>query len=104
MAAILAILILYFFLQLLLLAVAVVIGFGLHWCFPVVDIGTGILLGMLSSIASAYFLMQLMRAAAEDGVDLFDDTDEDEESGQPEVRLPLPPGFTRRRRRRSKKG
>jgi hypothetical protein len=103
MAAILGMLVLNLLLQLLLLAVAAVIGFVLHWCFPAMNIGTGILIGMLSSIASAYFLAQLMRIASESGVDLFDEADENDEDEQPEICFALPPIAKPRRRRRSKK-
>lgn len=103
MATILGLLIFYFAIQLLLLVVSVVIGVGLHWCFPAMNIGIGILIGLLSSIASAYGILKLMRAASEDGVDLFGDTDEDQEEAESEVCLTLPPVTKPRRRRRSKK-
>jgi hypothetical protein len=103
MAAILGLLIFYLGIQLLLLAVSLVIGVGLHWCFPAMNIGTGILIGLLSSIASAYCVLKVMRAASDDGVDLFGDTGEEQEEEESEACLALPPETKRRQRRRSKK-
>lgn len=102
MAAILGIIVLYFVLQLLLLTVAAAIGFSLHWCLPEVNIGTGILVGLLSSIATAYFLVQVMRIGfmKELSRDMDDWDEEDEEP--PELSITVPPP-TKRRRRQSKK-
>ena len=94
--------VLYFVLQILLLTVAVAIGFGLHWCIPDLNIGLGILAGILSSIATAYFVVQLMRIGYIRDVEMdLDDQNEDcEDEITPDLHISAPPVKQRRRRRK----
>jgi hypothetical protein len=117
MVAILAIILLYVVLQVLLLASAVVIGIGLRWCFPDLSVGHGILIGMFSTIASAYLLVQFakvanIRALSDEYLDDEDDEDEEDEEGEegeegpndtlPDVRTARPPTPRERRQRGGK--
>ena len=100
MIAVLGMFVLYVVLQGLLVTAALAIGFGLHWFIPDLSIGIAVLVGMASSIACAYFLMQLTKIAHMGGFeDILLDDDEDE-SGSLHVAL-LPKAA--RRRPRSKK-
>ena len=104
MAAILGILIVYLVLQTILLAVGVGIGLALHWCVPGLTIDMGVLVGMLSTIASAYFLAKMTRAKYVDMIEEFlaDQEDDDEDEEPPELSITIPPQ-TKRRRRQSKR-
>jgi hypothetical protein len=103
MAAIIGLAVLCLVIQVLLLAVAAVIGFGLCWCIPDMNIGNGILIGLISSIASIYFTVQLVKlgyiGALEDALNDQDDKNEDD----PDVRLVLSPASKNRRQRSKKK-
>jgi hypothetical protein len=115
MIAILCIVALYLVIQFLLLVLAAVIGIGLHWCFPDLNIGHGILVGMISSVVSVYFLVQLMKVvqmgtwqdeSLDDDDDEDDEDDEEEDDDElpsdtlPDVRMarPLTPKERRQRR------
>jgi hypothetical protein len=124
MAAIFGIALVYLFLQVLLLGFAVAIGFLLRCCFSDVSMGQGVLIGMLSTIASAYILMQFARAASavgwnngyvdeddddcddEDG-DFDDGNDDDDDDGPddtlPDTRNSLPLTPQERRQRAGKR-
>jgi hypothetical protein len=104
MSAILGLTFLYVVVQTLLLAVAVAIGFLLKWLIPDLSIGIGILVGMLSTVASAYLFVQLLRLSHQmpQGEWNLDDQDEEEEDDvAPELHVTLPSlGRGRRRRRK----
>ena len=105
MAAILGILIVYLVLQTILLAVGVGVGLALHWCISGLTIDMGVLVGVLSTIASAYFLAKMMRAKYVDTIGEFlaDQEDDDEDDSLPDVRLVLSPESKNRRQRSKKK-
>jgi hypothetical protein len=100
MAAILGILIFYLVLQALLLTVGVSIGLAVHWCVPGLTIDTGVLVGVLSTIACAYFLVQLIRAKDVGMLEelLADQEDDDQDEEPPELSVTVPPQTKRRRR------
>jgi hypothetical protein len=104
MAAILGLMFLYVVFQAMLLGVSVAIGFLLQWFIPNMSIGAGVLVGMLSTVASAHFFMQIMRFASTHVIEKIDsgDLDEDEDEAMPELHMALPP-LMKRRRRRSKR-
>ena len=64
----------------------------------------GVLVGVLSTIASAYFLAKMMRAKYVDMIGEFldDQEDDDEDEEPPELSITIPPQ-TKRRRRQSKR-
>lgn len=103
-------LIVYLIAQVILLTVAVCVGFVLHWCVPGLDIGMAILISMLSSIACAYLFVKAMKARDIGLLEEFfreqaegDVDDEDEGDSSPDVRLTLAPSSKRRRSRSKKK-
>jgi hypothetical protein len=113
MVPILSMIVLYLIIQVLLLVSAVAIGFILHWCFPGMSIGHGVLVGMLSTIVSAYILAQLFKVASIgnwQGGSLDDDDDEDDEFDEdddeadvetlPDVRMSRPLTAKERRQRK----
>lgn len=104
MTAILGLMLLYVVLQALLLGVSVAIGFLLQWFIPDVSIGTGILVGMFSTVASAHYFVRLIRFASTHVLEELDssDLDENEDEAIPELHIALPP-LIKRRRRRSKR-
>jgi hypothetical protein len=118
MIAILGITLVYLFLQVLLLGFAVAIGLLLRCCFSDLSIGHGLLIGMLSTIASAYLLAQFARTASIadfDGgyVDDEDDDEDDDDDGDydddgpndtlPDTRTALPLTPQERRQRAGKR-
>jgi len=104
MAAILGILIVYLVLQTILLAVGVGVGFALHWCVPGLTVDMGVLVGMLSAFASAYFLAKMMRAKYIDTIgEQFLANQEDEDDSLPDMRLVLSPASKKRQQRSKKK-
>ena len=106
MAAILGILIVYLVFQTILLAVGVGVGLALHWCVPGLTVDMGVLVGVLSALASAYFLAKMMRAKYIDTIGeqfLADLEDEDEDDSLPDMRLVLSPTSKNRRQRSKKK-
>jgi hypothetical protein len=104
MAAILALILLYVVVQVLLLAVSVGIGFILQWFIPDLGIGTGILIGLVSTVASAHCLVQLIRFASAHAMEEIEptDLDDDEDEAMPVLHVALPP-LMKRRRRHSKR-
>jgi hypothetical protein len=98
MAAVFGITLVYLFLQVLLLGFAIAIGLLLRCCFSDMSMGHGILIGMLSTIASAYILMQFAKARAyamdaeyldeEDDEDDDEDDDGDDDDEGPDDTLP----------------
>jgi hypothetical protein len=49
--------------QLFLVGFAVAIGFLLHWMIPDMAIGTGVLVGMISTIVTCYLFVQAMKTS-----------------------------------------
>jgi hypothetical protein len=123
MTAILGITLVYLFLQVLLLGFAIAIGLLLRCCFSDMSIGQGVLIGMLSTIASAYILAQFVRTATavswndgyvDDEDDDFDGGDDDFDGGDdddddspddtlPDTRTALPLTPQERRQRAGKR-
>ena len=83
---------------------AVAVGSGLCWCIPDLSIGHGILIGMASSIACGYFLVQIVRAKHMGMLEgyLNEQTDEDEDDESAEAYISMPPSTKRRRRSRNR--
>ena len=87
--------------QSLLLAVSVGIGFLLHWLIPGLEIGPGIVAGVIATIATTYFLchvvgmtikskfVELSRESDEND-DEEDEEEEDIEKDEEEVDVPAP--------------
>ena len=104
MAAMVGAFVFYLIFQVILLTVAVAVGSGLCWCIPDLSIGHGILIGMVSSIACGYFLVQIVRVKRmemlEGYLDEQTDEDEDDESAEADINM-LP--LTKRRRRSRKR-
>ena len=72
---------LYAVVQAVLLGIAVGIGFLLHWIVPDVNIGMGILVGLISTIASAYLFSQMMKSRLSlDEYIAFDQNEEDDDA------------------------
>ncbi len=61
MISLLGVLILYLLINLVLLGCGIGIGFLLRWIFPAVDLGTGILTGVVTTSVSLVFLTRLLR-------------------------------------------
>lgn len=97
--------IVYAVLDLLILCVAVGIGFLLHWMIPSIDVGTGILAGTASTIASGYFFVQLANMAAVSEPVFEKEADDEEEVDDEEEELSYVPlaAFRPRHKRRRKK-
>ena len=102
MAAILGILIVYLVFQTILLVVGVGVGLALHWCVPGLTVDMGVLVGVLSALASAYFLAKMMRAKYVDTIGEFLADQEDDDEEPPELSITIPPQ-TKRRRRQTKR-
>ena len=102
MAAILGLMLLYVVLQALLLGVSVAIGFLLQWLIPDLSIGIGILVGLLSTIASGHCFVRLIRFASTHMLDEIDSSepDDDEDEATPAMHIALPPLMKRRRSKR----
>jgi hypothetical protein len=73
------------------------IGSLIHWILPSVDLGTGILIGLVATGFSIHYFTRVMSL-----VEVFDDTDEeDDDDIPPRFRvLPVPPTRPGRRRKR----
>jgi hypothetical protein len=94
-------------LQLLLLLVAIGVGFLLHWLIPDLGIGHAILVGTISAIATGYFFAQVAQSGITTAMNEDDSTDQDEEEEDEEddaVPKPhrdwTPPAMRRRQRRK----
>jgi hypothetical protein len=61
----LGIIIVYLLIKIILLAVGVGIGFLLHWMLPAVDLGIGILIGVVATAIAVHYFMQLMASLNE---------------------------------------
>lgn len=96
MKSVLGLLLVYLVVFLVFVACGVVTGFVLRWALPSVDLGTGILIGVVSTGISLHFFLRLM--------DFFEyvnlTTDEDDEL--PPIRV-YPVGVGRSSRKRKRK-
>jgi len=52
-------LVIYLVVNLLLLGLGLGIGFLLHWLLPAVDLGVGILIGVVATVASVSFVLRI---------------------------------------------
>jgi hypothetical protein len=72
------------------------IGSLIHWILPSVDLGTGILIGLVATGFSIHYFTRVMSLA-----EILNDTDEEDEDVMPRFRvLPLGPPRSGRRRKR----
>lgn len=94
-------LIVYLVLQTILLAVGVGVGLALHWCVPGLTVDMGVLVGVLSTIASAYFLARMTRARYLDMIEdsLADQEDEEQDEDLSELSFAFRPPAKRRPRK-----
>lgn len=98
MAAFIGLFLVFVLIQTVFLAVSVGIGFLLRWLIPGVDLGAGVLAGLISTIAICYFFLQALKLTSliptlgrpgeddEDDEDCDEDDDEDEEDESPPAR------------------
>ena len=49
----------YFIINIFLLGLGIVIGFLLHWILPAVDLGVGMLIGVVTTIASVNLFLRI---------------------------------------------
>lgn len=52
----------YLVLKLVLLALGIGVGWLLHWLIPAIDLGIGVLIGVVATGLSVYFFIRLMTA------------------------------------------
>ena len=86
----------YLVIKLALLALSVGVGFLLHWLMPSVELGMGILIGVIATACSVHFFIRLMTAVSEteDGEVVL--------SAEPDFSLAhMPMRLRRKRKRRS---
>jgi hypothetical protein len=117
MLVLIGIVVVFLLVQLLLLGSAVAVAFCLRWCFPDLNSGVGILLGMLSTIVSVYVIVQSVKLTQmarwveppEDDDELWDEEDdwddEDDDTSNdtlPDIRAARP--LTPKERRQRSKG
>jgi divalent metal cation (Fe/Co/Zn/Cd) transporter len=57
--------IIYLLIKAVLLGIGIGIGFLLHWMLPVVDLGIGILIGVVATGIAVHFFTQLMASLNE---------------------------------------
>ncbi len=95
--------ILFLILATFLIGVGLGIGSLLHWIIRPIDIGTGTLIGMISTAISIHFCSRISSSAAhrsDDDDDEDEDEDEDEGEGASPTLYFINTGATRRRRKR----
>jgi len=68
----------YLALNIFLLGMGIGLGFLLHWLFPGVDIGMGILIGVLATTAAVHFHTRVLNALDEYQLDVDEDETTDE--------------------------
>ena len=61
----LGLIIVYLFIKVVLFAIGVGIGFLLHWMLPTVDLGIGILIGVVATGIAVHFFKQLIASLDE---------------------------------------
>jgi hypothetical protein len=98
MRSLLALILFYALISLCLIASGAVLGFFLHWIIPAVDLGTGILIGVITTGFSIYFFLRLMSFLGSYEAEMG----EDEGYGRI-MYFPLPPPSPRRSRKRKAK-
>jgi hypothetical protein len=98
MRAIVSVLVVFLVVEALLLAVAAAIGLGLNWCNPEIEIGMGILIGVVSSTVAAYTLVRILTMEWHYEID-----DEDQDDLSAEATVDLAPPASRRRPRSKKR-
>lgn len=97
MKPLLGLLITYLVVNLGVIAASVAIGFLLRWLLPSVDLGTGILIGIVSIGLSIHYFFRLLSFA-----EFHDFAEEDDDDFVPPVRV-FPVGSTRSGRKRKRK-
>ncbi len=97
MKPVLGLLAIYLFVHLGFIALGVGIGFLLRWLLPSVDLGTGILVGVVSTGLSVHFFLRML--ALSEYLDVMEDEDGDSSSL---IRV-YPVGQTRSTRKRKRK-
>jgi len=85
----------YLVIKLVLLALGIGVGWLLHWLIPAIDLGIGVLIGVVSTGLSVYFFIRLMTAR-----DVIDD--ESDIDVLPRVTYLIDPLPTPRRTRKRK--
>jgi F0F1-type ATP synthase assembly protein I len=78
-----ALIFVYLFMKVVLLGVGIGIGWALHWMVPQVDLGMGILIGLLATIASIHFYTRLNAMVPYVVEDDEEEADEDEKDYPP---------------------
>lgn len=91
---------LYLMIGALLLAAGMGIRSLLHWVLPGVDLGTGILTGVLTAGLSAHFLLRVMASVAE----FYEASDEEAGGLAHRIYFVAPLRHKRRRKSRGTKG
>jgi hypothetical protein len=88
----------YLIIKIILLCISIGIGFLLHWIMPSIDLGIGILIGVISTGISAYTFVKITEATESY-------LNEEEEAETPRLRIyPIEPFVgTRRKRRKAPK-
>ncbi len=99
MWVLLSLIVLYLFINVLLLAAGVGLGYLLRWLMPAVDLGAAILIGIVSTAISTYFFVRVISARVTESGGEDEPGTEDE---GPILVYPMPPMPGRRPRRRKR--
>lgn len=86
MRAFLGLLILALLIAAVLLGLGIGVAFLLRWIMPSVDLGTGMLIGVLAIAISVYFVGKITNAMRESDIVYLSDEDEDDDDGDTDDR------------------